>query len=135
MSPNNILILIMTSYYFYIIFIAFYMFAVRKKAIKSRAVSIKHFKSYDSESTEEMKVTHNHFMNQFQIPMIFFIVCVLSLQQGKANNISIGLAIAFVVSRLVHSKIHLGTNDVPKRALSYLMGMILVGLMFINNLI
>lgn len=128
---QKILVSIMTFYYFYIVALMFYMFKTRKKAVIEKIIPLKHFKSYQGETPEYLQILQNHFNNQFQIPLIFFVVCLLSLQQNAVNNFTIGLAICFVISRICHTLIHLGSNHIMNRAMSYFTGAFIVGLMFI----
>lgn len=127
------LILVMTFYYFYIVAYMFYMFNKRKQAIIKKEIRTSHFKAYSGETPDYLKVIQNHFSNQFQIPMMFMVACLLTLQQQKTSSLVVGLAILFVLSRIVHSLIHLGGNNVMTRASAYFTGVVIVGIMFILN--
>ena len=129
------LIKIICFYYFYIILVLFYMFFKRKAAIRSKDISIKHFKAYQGETTTELQTIQNHFNNQFQVPILFFIACLISLQQNTVSSFTIGFAALFIMSRIAHSFIHLGSNNVIFRAFAYFLGIISIGLIFVSNLI
>jgi len=129
------LIIIMTLYYFYIVAYMFYMFNKRKQAVLRNEIRTSHFRAYTGETPDYLKVIQNHFNNQFQIPILFLIVCLLTIQQQKTSRLVIGLAIVFVISRIVHSLIHLGGNNVIKRASAYFTGVVIVGIMFLINAI
>ena len=125
------LILIMTSYYFYIIGLMYYMFTQRKAAVKEGVIRASYFKTYLGDSPPDLQVLHNHVVNQFQLPVIFFVACVLNLQQNTTNLLTIGVALLFIVSRLIHTKIHLGSNHLIQRAMSFLAGALLIGVLFL----
>jgi len=127
------LIFVMTFYYFYIVAYMFYMFNKRKQAVINKEVRASHFKAYSGETSDYLKVIQNHFNNQFQIPVMFMIACLLTLQQQKTSPLIISLAILFVLSRIIHSLIHLGEDNVIKRASTYFIGVVAVGLIFILN--
>lgn len=131
---ERILIGTMCFYYFYIVFLVFFMFIQRKKAVENKQVDPRFFKSYLGTSPEYLQIIQNHFSNQFQIPVMFFLACILTLQQHKVSQVTIILAIGFVLSRIVHSYIHLGKNKLMKRVYSYATGVLIVGVMFLMNL-
>ena len=128
------LVTLMAVYYFYIVGLLLFMSTSRKRAIKNKEVRFTHFKAYTGESTERLEVIKNHYNNQFQIPMLFFIVCLLSIQLDKVGKATIVLALCFIVSRVFHSLLHLGSNDVMKRAYTYFTGVLIIGAMFLANL-
>jgi hypothetical protein len=132
---DKILISIMGFYYFYILAYMYYMFIFRRRAVANKEVRARHFKAYQGDTTESLQIIQNHFNNQFQVPILFFIVCVLCLQQQSVTRLSILLASLFVISRIIHSIIHLGQNHPLKRALVYFIGVILVGMMLFSNLL
>jgi len=132
---DQILIKIICFYYLYIVMVLFYMFFKRKLAISSRDVPIKHFKAYQGETTSELQTIQNHFNNQFQMPLLFFVACLISLQQNAVNSFTIGFALLFVFSRVAHSFIHLGANNVIYRAFAYFIGIISIGAIFFSNLV
>ena len=129
---DKILIFIVSGYYFYIVGIGVYIFLTRKKAVEKKEVSFSHFKSYTGETTEYLTVVQNHYSNQFQMPVLFMIVCLLSLQQHSVNALTIVLASLFFISRVVHSYIHLGSNNILNRAKSYFFGVFMIAFMFLQ---
>jgi hypothetical protein len=128
---EKLLIAIMALYYFGIVFLMYYMFTQRKKAVQTGEVRVSLFKSYQGETPQNLQVIQNHVNNQFQIPLVFFVACLINLQQESVTSITLVLAVFFVISRLVHAYIHLGSNHVIKRAISYQIGAVTVGLMML----
>ena len=64
---------------------------------------------------EDVRKLGNNFDNQFQVPMLWYGVCALILVTQKADWILVGLSWAFLIARVWHSAIHIGTNYVPLR--------------------
>ena len=60
------------------------------------------------------------FHNQFELPVLFYVVVALSLATGAATHILAGLAWVFVLMRIAHAYIHVTTNFVPRRFLFFL---------------
>ncbi len=64
----------------------------------------------------------NAFDNQFQLPVLFYVACVVAIGFG-ATLFEVGLALAFVLSRYVHAFIHITSNNVVRRFSAYVAGL------------
>jgi hypothetical protein len=69
---------------------------------------------------DDVRKIGNNFDNQFQVPMLWYGVCALILVTQKADWILVGLSWAFLIARVWHSAIHIGTNYVPLRMRAFL---------------
>ena len=128
---RNQLVLPMAFYVFYIWCLAVFMFRTRVKAIKSGEVGPKFFKTYTgTPPSERTTLVGRHYDNQFQLPLVFFVVCTLHISIGKPDGITLGLAWLFVITRLIHSWVHLGSNILPQRVVAFTTGWIAVLLMW-----
>ncbi len=120
---------------FYILILGLVNFVVRFKAIRSRQLHYAHFKVYDTknyEVPEKIVRFGRHFDNQFQLPLLFLITCVVAQTTPLYSMTALPyLAWSFIATRMVHSFIHLGKNNVRFRALSYFAGWIVVATMWI----
>ena len=74
----------------------------------------------------EKKVS-NAFDNQFQLPLLFYVGCLLAVFLGPAW-FHLVLAWAFVVSRYVHAAIHITSNHVIHRFSVYSTGLAILSL-------
>ena len=63
---------------------------------------------------EVVKVSNN-IDNQFEIPMVFFVLCLLFFGIGQVDLLVLSLAWAYVISRYAHAYVHIGSNYVPLR--------------------
>lgn len=63
-----------------------------------------------------------NFNNQFELPVLFFILMTLLQLQGNGDQIFVSLAWSFVVFRFLHSIIHCSYNNVLHRLISYWLG-------------
>jgi hypothetical protein len=68
----------------------------------------------------------NSFHNQFELPLLFYVLIVLALITQRATLPLIVLSWMFVMSRTVHALIHVTGNDVPRRFWAYVVGMTLL---------
>lgn len=64
----------------------------------------------------------DNFRNLFELPVLFYALCLSHALLDSAGPVDLALAWAFVVSRGVHSAIHLSYNRVTHRFTAYLLG-------------
>ncbi|MDO9384910.1 MAG: MAPEG family protein [Hyphomicrobiaceae bacterium] len=57
----------------------------------------------------------NAFGNQFEMPVLFYVVVALAIVTGQVSLPLVVLAWAFVVFRALHAYIHTSSNYVPNR--------------------
>lgn len=128
---NQQLIYPMAFYVFYMWGLAGYMFFTRLNAIKTHEVPMRFFKTYSgSELKDKVIVTGRHYDNQFQVPILFLITCAVFLAMGQVSQFTLVLAWLFVVTRLAHSFVHLGANNVRHRVIAFASGWITVLMMW-----
>lgn len=71
------------------------------------------------------------FSNQFEIPVLFYVVAILFLIAARPDLVVVVLAWLFVVTRVIHAWIHTTSNIVRARAAAYGIGVVAVLLMWI----
>ncbi len=74
----------------------------------------------------------NNLANLFEMPVLYFALVPLLIITTNANYIQVALAWAFVVTRALHSYIHIGPKKVPLRFLAYLLSVIVLMAMWIG---
>jgi len=70
---------------------------------------------------ERARQASNAFDNQFQLPVLFYVACLVALAFG-ATLFELVLAALFVLSRTIHAAIHITTNHVMRRFQAYVAG-------------
>lgn len=73
----------------------------------------------------------NCFSNQFELPVLFYVLTILEILTRHADLIFVVLAWIFVVSRLVHAYIHTTSNVVLRRGAVYGIGALALIVMWI----
>lgn len=119
----------MATMVFFIAGIGVMNFMVRRNAVKSKAVSFKYFRIYDAGSTpapEFLVRMGRHYDNQMQLPPLFLITGLACLFYGLNGWIPVTLGWIFVVSRVVHTIVHLGSNNVLHRAGAFAIGWLMI---------
>ena len=61
----------------------------------------------------------DNFRNLFELPVLFYLAVVVAVLTGQVTMVTVTLAWAFVVLRIVHSTIHCGYNRVSHRFRAY----------------
>lgn len=68
--------------------------------------------------------------NQFELPVLFFVVCLAFHQVGAVDVVALALAWVFAVARLVHAWVHVTSNRVIVRRRVFIAGYLAVILMW-----
>ncbi len=91
---------------------------------------MKYYRLYnEGEQPEQLQLISRHVQNHFEVPPLFYIVLLFLLVTGSVTQVAVVLAWLYFLSRCLHSYIHLGSNDVSRRFVTYATsGLILAGL-------
>lgn len=99
----------------------------RFAAAKNKQLDLSDFKTMQLDNAgDTIRVADRNFSNQFEIPVLFYAGCLLALQLNSASTLVAILACVFVITRIIHSIIHLGSNSVRARFKVFLSGCICV---------
>ncbi|TPW27400.1 MAPEG family protein [Pararhizobium mangrovi] len=69
--------------------------------------------------------------NQFELPVLFYVVCLSLYITHGAGLVAVVLAWVFVASRVVHAYVHVTSNDLRIRRPVFIFGFFVVGAMWI----
>ena len=73
----------------------------------------------------------NCFANQFEIPVLFYVLIAIALPLRKTDLVMVMLAWVFVVTRFAHAGIFVTSNDMRTRSLAWFAGALVVLAMWI----
>ena len=73
----------------------------------------------------------NAFDNQFQLPVLFYVLTILSIITRHADIIFLALAWIFVLARIAHAFVHVTSNRVMVRGTIYGVGATVLLIMWI----
>lgn len=109
---------------------------VRINSVRTGQMSPKYFKYMKGDEVPEaVTITSRAFSNQFEVPVLFYVVTVLYIFLMRFDAVGFYLAWLFVFSRYIHAYIHLTYNHIIHRLIAFLVGFICVIIMWINLLI
>lgn len=80
----------------------------------------------------KVSIPNRNYMNLLELPMLFYVVCLLLYASGAATEHSIALAWAYVVVRIVHSAIHLTYNKVLHRLAAFALSNVVLVALWVN---
>jgi hypothetical protein len=105
----------------------------RIKAAKNKEISISAFKTMNlTGANEQVIATSRNFDNQFQMPMLFLFSVLFVLHAGVADLGHVLLASVFVLLRIWHTIIHIGSNKVRLRFNVFLLGCAVLWLIWLR---
>ena len=73
----------------------------------------------------------NCYRNQFELPMLFYVLIALALPLRKADLVIVLLSWVFVVTRFVHAGIFVTSNDLNRRSLAWFAGVLVLFAMWL----
>jgi hypothetical protein len=73
----------------------------------------------------------NSFSNQFELPVLFYILIALALPLRHADLVIVLLSWVFVVTRFAHAGIFVTSNDLKQRSLAWFAGVLVLFAMWI----
>lgn len=112
---------------------AVFLMRARFRAVRSKELSIKYFRSMSGEGTvpDYAALPARHFTNLFELPLVFFVACIMSILLQLNGPVLVSLAWAFVFCRYAQALIHLTYNNVLHRMYAFGTGLIVVTIMWI----
>lgn len=78
---------------------------------------------------EDLRKLGNSFTNQFELPLLFYVLCLIAMLTNMADFVAILLAWIFVASRIVHAYIHVTDNNLRQRAFAFFFNAFIAGLL------
>lgn len=110
----------------------FIVLGVRKiKAVKAGEVNRQQAALNNQVWPENVVKVSNNIANQFETPVLFFVLCGVIYSLNAVGVATLLLAWVFVISRYAHAYVHIGSNYVPMRFRLFMMGCLVLIAMLI----
>ncbi|CCV13165.1 MAPEG family protein [Mesorhizobium sp. STM 4661] len=87
----------------------------RYGAVRSGEAKAGQFKTRSTEPASSVTVANN-LSNQFELPVLFYVLCLALHETNGVNYLTLALMWIFVVSRYAHAWVHLTSNDLRFRS-------------------
>lgn len=108
----------------------FYMGRVRTRALQS-GTKMRDIALNEPNWPEDAMKASNCFNNQFQMPILFYVLVALALPLRQMDLVMVMLSWVFVVTRYAHAFVFITTNNVPRRFGAYFAGVLVLLAMWI----
>jgi len=112
-------------------FLLLWMATARTQALKAKEIRLKDVALRQPNWPEKATQIANCFSNQFEIPVLFYILIALALPLHKADLFIVLMSWVFVVTRLIHAGIFTTSNDMRQRSLVWFAGVLVLLAMWI----
>lgn len=99
--------------------------AVRAGSVKGSAYKLR------STEPDVSATVSNNLMNQFELPVLFHVLCLALYVTNGVNYLTLLLMWLFVVSRYVHAYVHVTSNRLVARYQSFFFGVAVLGICWI----
>lgn len=95
--------------------VAVLMVRARFAAVAGKQVKIGEIALGNDGWPPAVKAVSNNFSNQFEVPVLFYVICGLAIYLGETGWLMVALAWVYVLARIAHSYVHISSNHVPTR--------------------
>ncbi len=110
----------------------FMLLGARKaKALKAGSVDTSKTALNNDAWPDYVLMVSNNIRNQFQVPVLFYVLCFVFYSINAVTSTVIYLAWAFVITRIIHAYIHMSSNYVPARFRVFTLGFVIMTIMTI----
>lgn len=96
--------------------------ARKTKAVKAGEVDRQQAALNNRVWPQDVVKVSNNIANQFEIPVLFYVLCLVLYSMNAVGMVAIVLAWLFALSRFAHAYVHIGSNYVPMRLRFFLLG-------------
>lgn len=105
----------------------------RVQAALKNELTLEDFKYGESSQIPDyVKLSNRNLINLFESPILFYVACIVIFITQKTDIVFIYLTWAYVVSRVLHSVIHLTYNKVVHRGFVYELSILVLVLLWLR---
>lgn len=95
----------------------------RSAAVRARRVKLGDIALSGEGWPDEVRRVSNNFANQFETPVLFYVLVAVAIHVGATGWPMVALAWLYVASRVGHAVVHTTTNHVLTRFRIFLVGL------------
>jgi hypothetical protein len=108
-----------------------WMAGIRRQTLVSGETKIKNIALGQPNWPVRATQIGNCFKNQFEIPVLFYVLIALALPVRHADFVIVLLSWVFVITRFVHAGIFVSSNDLGQRSIAWFAGVLVLLAMWI----
>ena len=80
-------------------------------------------------------LTSNSLANQFQLPVVFYVLCFILIHLNGVSSVVLILCWAFAIARWAHAIIHVTSNVISLRLSTFLIGGVILLMLFAISIV
>jgi hypothetical protein len=103
-----------------------WMATARTRALTGKEIRLKDIALGQPNWPEHATQLGNCFSNQFELPVLFYILIAVALPLRHADLVIVLLSWVFVVTRFAHAGIFVTSNNVQQRSLAWFAGVLVL---------
>jgi hypothetical protein len=107
------------------------MATTRTRALKSGDVKLRDIALREQNWPTGAAQLGNCFSNQFEVPVLFYILIALALPLRHADLVIVLLSWVFVITRFAHAGIFVTSNNVQQRGMAWFAGVLVLFAMWL----
>jgi hypothetical protein len=115
--------------------LGFWTVSARVRVIRSGQVKMRDIALREPNYPPRVTQIGNAYHNQLELPVLFYVLTILTMVTRTADLIFVLLAWVFVVLRLAHAYIHVTSNHVSKRFYPFLASAVVLAMMWLMFMI
>ena len=100
------------------LFLIFRLIFMATSYTRNKDIRLSQFRIYEGEFPDRLRSARHQYQNMFEIPIIFYLLCLLNIYFNNYNQFDIVLAWGFVIFRMIHFFIRLqnqkNINIIPR---------------------
>jgi hypothetical protein len=108
-----------------------WMAGARRQALVGGETKIRDIALGQSNWPDRATQVGNCFANQFELPLLFYILIALALPLRRVDLFLVLMSWVFVVTRFAHAGIFVTSNDLNRRSLAWFAGVLVLFAMWI----
>jgi hypothetical protein len=112
-------------------FLLLWMAGARRQALVGRETRVRDIVLGQPNWPVRATQIGNCYMNQFELPVLFYILIALALPLRHADLVIVLLSWVFVVCRFAHAGIFVTSNDLNQRSLAWFAGVLVLFAMWL----
>jgi hypothetical protein len=108
-------------------FVQFRLGALRFAAVRNGEIDPRFFKTYQGNAEpEKLRIHSRHLVNLYEAPVLFYAIVIMAFVTQQSGLLPVTLAWLYVALRIVHSCIHLSSNNVVLRFRGFLLSLVVL---------
>jgi hypothetical protein len=108
-----------------------WMMTARTGSLKRGEVKIRDIALGQPGWTEDATKVGNCVRNQFELPMLFYVLIAIALPLRHVDLVMVMLSWVFVITRFAHAGIFVTSNDLNRRSLAWFAGVLVLFAMWL----